>query len=143
MQSRSQSGLATTLPRLIVVLLVAAAMVRGLLPAGYMLAPSADARSVVLEMCGSGAHAYRLDLATGRISPLEDPAPAERDAPTSESLANCPFAIASSPALSGGQISVPLPATSAPADLKILTEVSRQRTVAGLPPPARGPPARL
>jgi hypothetical protein len=139
MYRRMQSRLAPTLSRLTVVLLLAAAMVRGLLPAGYMLAPSADAQSIVIEMCGNGTHAYRLDLATGATTLVEDADTG--NGPEVETLADCPFAVASSPAVSGGQIVVALPTMSVKADdLGLPADMEGQGAPAGLPPPARGPP---
>jgi hypothetical protein len=135
-----QSRLAPTLSRLTIVLLLAAAMVRGLLPAGFMLAPAADAQSIVIEMCGSGTHAYRLDLATGKTSLIEEFATEDGNASRAQATMDCPFALASSPALSGGQISAPLPAASTPADLDVLSQVFGRQAGAGFPPPARGPP---
>jgi hypothetical protein len=140
MYRRMPSRLAPTLSRLTIVLLLAAAMVRGLLPAGFMLAPAADAQSIVIEMCGGSTHAYRLDLATGKTSPVEAPVPEDGNASRAQATMDCPFALASSPALSGGQISVPLPAASAPTNLDVLSQVSGRQAGAGLPPPARGPP---
>jgi hypothetical protein len=126
------------LRRLALTLLLAASLMHGLLPAGYMAA-AADGGGLAIRLCGGAgeAHFVRFDLASGRYSEL--PAePGQGDAGQDDGA--CPFAVAAAPALAA-RAALPAPITaertieaavpaapSAPADL-VHTPLS-----------ARGPP---
>jgi len=120
--------------RLAMMVMLAAVLVRGVTPAGFMLDRDASDGTILVRMCAaSGTHGEpvfeRLSLPNG--DEQQDEAN-----PTS----SCPFALAAAPAIPACRLEAPAPSV-APAEI---ASPRQQRFVLppkrGPPPPARGPP---
>jgi len=132
----------------VVALLIAAlALMRSLIPSGYMLDRAEGDGRIVVQMCGGSVpHSVVLDLKTGAVA--ERPAQPDRNAPPGSPRGgvgdtSCPFALS---AVAG------LPAASAPAVPVIHVDVQPDHpspavsSIAWLsrpPLPGRGPPSAV
>jgi hypothetical protein len=131
--------------RAVVALLIAAlALMRALIPSGYMLERDEDDQRFVVHMCsGAAARSVVIDLKTGAVS--ENPGRQDTTAPSDTRKGetgdiSCPFALAAVASL---------PTVSAPAAPTVQNDLLTARHFAIAPPivwlsrpplPGRGPP---
>ena len=118
-------------------LALAAISVRALVPAGYMLAPSAHTSGMVVTICtAQGAVDVVLDPASGEHKQKNDTQQRSADAP-------CVFAAAAPLAAPDAAIALAAPAiTSAPVEYTF-AQLAPGRGLAAPPPPSTGPPTLI
>lgn len=141
MGTRSLNGFA--LKRALAALMLLAALVRAAVPAGYMLAPSADGSSLIeITLCtGFGEAAAVMDLATGEVfSPDEAPGHgAETPDDAQDDLSACAFAMTAAPATQTSPVAAFAPPSEESAVFGGAVQLAPGRGLAA-PPPARAPP---
>lgn len=128
-----QSGLSRTLAALALLAMV----VRALIPAGYMVAPAGQGRSVAVTLCSAhGAQTLFLDLDTGDFAPKKSGVPSK----TAGGDAPCVFAMASALAEPGTPAALPAALPTGPTFVPTSVWTSPGRGLAAPPPWATGPP---
>lgn len=118
-----------------IMLAIAAYLLRALVPAGYMIALAADT-GVVVTLCGDGAGAkISLDPESGALGPVDKSHDDRRDT----AKQSCPFAAAAQPVLLAGTsiLAGRLAATGARA---LAPPIPAPANDAASLPPARAPP---
>lgn len=91
---RLAASLNSALQRLALTVLLAAAMLHGLVPPGYM--PATANGRIVVELCGGSGEHLLLDLGAGQYS---SGAPAPDDEQKRSPDSRCPFAAAAEPVI--------------------------------------------
>lgn len=133
------------LSRSLAVLALLAVMVRAMIPAGYMVAPSrtSDATAVIMLCTGQGYVATRVDLATGKVLAGSETPPRKHDTPTKApgDHAPCVFAAAAPLASPEATVGVLVPAQVETAPWANTAVVTPGRGLAAPPPWPTGPPA--
>lgn len=119
-----------------------AMVVRALVPAGYMFAPTQDHRFITVTLCsGHGPSELIMDLTTGAVvdpgSTNQDDAPSKQ-APNAD--APCVFAVAAALSAPEQPASLPVVFRVASAELPRAIEVAPGRGLAAPPPWSTGPP---
>ena len=121
-----------------------AMIVRGLVPAGYMLAaPEQPGQFVNIVIChgdGTGYSPAVLDLKTGKYADPKDQKPGKTDAGKNTT---CPYAMTAHFALPEPADDVSTPVYSEIPYRLVFASIVPGRGLAAPPPPARGPPAFL
>lgn len=119
--------------------LVAAFVLRALVPPGYMLETASAAGGVKIVLCSAhGTIEARYDPKTGEIT--YDEAPAKK-APAGDQP--CAFAAIAKLAPPSSLAALQLPATARVSAPQIAREVIPGRGLVAPPPPATGPPASI
>ena len=144
MLRRHRHGL-NGLTRSLAVLALLAVMVRAMIPAGYMVAPSrvAGETAVIMLCTGQGYVATRVDLATGKVLTGSEATPRKHDAPAKApgDHAPCVFAAAAPLASPEASIAVMVPRQAETASWANTGVVIPGRGLAAPPPWPTGPPA--
>lgn len=119
-----------------------AMVVRALVPAGYMFAPTQDHRFITVTLCsGHGPAEAVIDLTTGAI--VDPGSTNQSDEPSKKSPnadAPCVFAVAAALSAPEQPASLPVVFRLASADLPRAIEVAPGRGLAAPPPWSTGPP---
>jgi hypothetical protein len=119
-----------------------AMVVRALVPAGYMFAPTQDHRFITVTLCsGHGPTELVMDLTTGAVvdpgSTNQNDAPS-KNAPSAD--APCVFAVAAALSAPEQPASLPVVFRLASADLPRASAITPGRGLAAPPPWSTGPP---
>ncbi len=118
-------------------LALVAISVRALVPAGYMLAPSAHADGVVVTICtAQGAVDVVLDPAGAGHKQKNDTQQRNADAP-------CVFAGAAPLAAPDAAIALAAPAVASASVEYVFAQLAPGRGLAAPPPPSTGPPTLI
>jgi len=127
------------------VLALLAVMVRAMIPAGYMVAPSrsSDATAIIMLCTGQGSVATRVDLATGEVLTGAETPSGKSDAPAKSpgNHAPCIFAAAAPLASPEVAVAVQVPVQVETASRANTGVVTPGRGLAAPPPWSTGPPA--
>lgn len=119
--------------------LVAAFVVRALIPPGYMLEAASAAEGVKIVLCSAhGAIEARFDPKTGEITYDETPT---KKVPAGDQP--CAFAAFAKLAAPASVPSLPLPASSEASSQELTHELTPGRGLVAPPPPATGPPTSI
>jgi hypothetical protein len=132
-----RSGFAQTLAAFALLAMV----VRALVPAGYMFAPTQDQRFITVTLCSShGTGEAVIDLITGAV--VDPDAANHNDAPSNTPSADGPCVFATVAALSAPDQPASLPVVFRLASVEILhvSAVAPGRGLAAPPPWSTGPP---
>lgn len=125
---------AKMIARIAMMVMLAAVLVRGITPSGFMIDRNASDGTILVRMCAAaGPHGEpvyeRLALPNG-----------EEEQDEADRAASCPFALATAPAIPASRVEAPAPSVeraedAPPGQPRLLLPPKR-----GPPPPARGPP---
>jgi hypothetical protein len=117
-------------------LALVAVLVRGIVPAGYMLSTQGQGRTLAVALCGDAGAVHQIVLDVG--DPREDDgrAPAKHDSP-------CVFAAAAQPAAPHAPIALAAPLLLAQAPIVFAPAVAPGQGLAAPPPKATGPPLQV
>ena len=128
---------------LAILLIVGIALLRGVIPSGFMLASAETpgGRFFVMELCDAHQQpAEAIDLDTGRTIPLAD---IEKSKRSTQSQSHAPCFFASAPFLVAAATAVAIQPVEGGAEGQIETASGISPAPASPLPPATGPPAAI
>ncbi|MFZ4604079.1 MAG: hypothetical protein ACOYM8_16660 [Caulobacterales bacterium] len=136
---RAKSGIM----RALALLAFAALLTRALVPAGYMIAPSASAGSVLVTFCSEHGGELVVDLATGALSPAKATKNESGEKKAGKAQPPCVFATAAPLAPPEAAVGILARASAFDAAPPAPLGLAPGRGLAAPPPWATGPPLSI